>query len=60
MIEKIVKVNDENGKVSFQKCRNLNLISLKDGSYGFRTLEGERVNYNKFGKALQKVSGLSA
>ncbi len=43
MVEKIVKVIDENGNVSFQKCQLLNIITLKDGNYGFKNLHGERV-----------------
>ncbi|MCB0747210.1 MAG: hypothetical protein KDC90_07060 [Ignavibacteriae bacterium] len=43
MPEKIIKVTDETGKITFKKCRKLKLGLLKNGDYFFKDSEGNRI-----------------
>jgi hypothetical protein len=43
MREKIIKVIDEEGKITFKKCRKLKLGLLKNGNYIFKDAEGNRI-----------------
>ncbi|MCB9207561.1 MAG: hypothetical protein H6611_09700 [Ignavibacteriales bacterium] len=63
MMEKIIKVKDDSGNITFKKCRKLKLGLLKNGDYFFKDAEGNRiipydeelVQYNLEMKSPQRV-----